>query len=106
MGILQKIAGEYNEEDIFNVDEIGLFWKMMPSRGLSTQYLPGLKKEKTRITLVFCVNATGSDRMPVWIIGKSRTLRALRNTSVSAVGACWRWNQRAWMDTKIMVERL
>ena len=70
MNTLQEIAGEYAEEDIYNMDETGLFWKMMPSRGLSLQSLPGLKKDKTRITLVFCVNATRLDRFPVWIIGK------------------------------------
>ena len=65
MGTLYKIAGEHNEEDIFNMDETGLFWKMMSSQVLSKQSLPGLMKEKARITLFFYVNATRSDRMPV-----------------------------------------
>lgn len=88
IGISQKIAGEYDEENIYNMDETGLFWKMMPSRGLTTQSLPGLKKEKTRLTLLICVNAARSDLTPVWIIEKSKTLRTLRNTSVSVMGAC------------------
>ena len=94
MRALQTIAGEYAEEDIYNMDETGLFWKMMPSRGLSSQSLPGLKKDKTRITLVFCVNATGLDRFPVWIIGKARTPRALRRINISMLGAEWRWNKK------------
>ena len=65
MKALQEVAEGYAEEDIYNMDETGLFWKMMPSRGLSSQSLPGLKKDKTRITLVFCVNATGLDRFPI-----------------------------------------
>jgi hypothetical protein len=31
---LQTVAREYQEEDIYNMDESGLFWRMMPSRGL------------------------------------------------------------------------
>src|SRR5947209_4986674 len=92
---LRAIAGEYPEGDIYNMDETGLFWKMMPSRGLSSQSLPGLKKDKTRITLAFCVNATGSDRFPVWIIGKAKTPRALRGVNISTWGAEWIWNKNA-----------
>jgi hypothetical protein len=65
MKVLQTIAGEFAEGDIYNMDETGLFWKVMPSRGLSSQSLPGIKKEKARITLVLCANASGSDRLPV-----------------------------------------
>jgi hypothetical protein len=65
MKALRTIAGEYLEENIYNMDESGLFWKMMPSRGLATQSQAGLKKDKTRISLVFCVNASRTDRLPV-----------------------------------------
>jgi len=106
MRALQTVAGEFAEEDIYNMDETGLFWKMMPARGLSSQSLPGLKKDKTRITLVFCVNATGSDRLPVWTIGKAKTPRAVRNIDVSTMGSEWRWNKKAWMNTTIMSEWL
>ena len=58
---LQTVAGEYEEEDIYNMDESGLFWRMMPSQGLSSQSQPGLKKDKSRISLVFSTNATGND---------------------------------------------
>jgi len=47
---LRTIAGEFEEQDIYNMDETGLYWKMMPSRGLSSQLQPGLKKDKARIT--------------------------------------------------------
>jgi hypothetical protein len=87
MNTLQEIAGEYAEDDIYNMDQTGLFWKMMSSRGLSSQSLPGLKKIQTQMTLVFCVNATRLDRFPVWIIGKARTPRLLRNINVSTLGA-------------------
>jgi DDE superfamily endonuclease/Tc5 transposase DNA-binding domain len=106
MKALQTVAGEYQEDDIYNMDESSLFWRMMPSQGLSTQSQAGLKKDKSRISLVFCVNATGTDRLPVWFIGKAKTPCALRNVSVPTMGGQWRWNKKAWMNTTVMVEWL
>ncbi|ODQ73980.1 hypothetical protein LIPSTDRAFT_337193 [Lipomyces starkeyi NRRL Y-11557] len=40
MGVIRTLAGEYAEEDIYNMDESGLFWRMtrlkifLPSLGL------------------------------------------------------------------------
>jgi hypothetical protein len=78
----------------------------MPSRGLATQLQPGIKKDKSRVSLVFTVNASGTDRLPVWIIGKYKTPRALRNICVRTMGAEWRWNTKAWMNTVVMSEWL
>ena len=33
---LQNILKEYSPDDIFNIDETGLYWKMEPNRTLST----------------------------------------------------------------------
>ena len=87
MAALRTIAGEYKDEDIYNIDETGLYWKMMPSRGLATQSMSGIKKDRARISLVLCTNASGTDRFPVWIIGKAKTPVALRNISVPTMGA-------------------
>jgi hypothetical protein len=106
MKALQTIAGEFKEDDTYNMDESGLFWKMLPLRGLLSQSRPGLKKSKDRISLCFCTNATGSDRLPLWIIGKHKTPRALKNVSVRTMGGQWRWNSKAWMNTAIMSEWL
>jgi hypothetical protein len=86
MRSLQTIAGEYPQEDIYNMDETGLFWKMLLSRGLLSQPQPGMKKDKARISLALCTNAIGTDRLPIWIIGKAKTPRALKNVSISLIG--------------------
>jgi hypothetical protein len=63
------------------MDETGLFWKMLVSRGLLSQSRPGLKKDKTCVSLALCVIATGTDRLPIWIIGKAKTPRALKTSA-------------------------
>jgi DDE superfamily endonuclease len=86
--------------------ESALFWRMILSRGLLSQPHTGLKKDKSRISLAFCVNATRTDRLPIWFIGKAKTPRALRSVSVSTMGGQWRWNEKAWMDTAVMLDWL
>jgi hypothetical protein len=92
---LQTVAGEYQEEDIYDMDESALFWKMMLSQGLLSQPRAGLKKDKSRISLAFCVNATSTDQLPIWFIGKAKTPCALRGISVSTMGGQWRWSKKA-----------
>lgn len=106
MRAIQTLCGEFLEEQIFNMDETGLFWKQSPSSGLSSERRPGVKKDKNRITLVCCSNYTGSRRMPLWIIGKARQPRALRSVNLTALGIQYRGNKKAWMVTLLMVEWL
>ena len=106
MAEVRMVTVEYSKEDIYNMDETGLFWRMVPSRGLSTVSQPGVKKSKTRVTITHCVNASGSDQMKPWIIGTAKQPRSLRNISVSAMGGEWRWNKKAWMNTTIMKQWL
>lgn len=106
MRSLRTLAGEYAEENIYNMDETGLYWRMVPSRGLTTSVQAGVKKDKSRITVVLCVNSNGTDRFPVWLIGNAKTPRALRGVSVPTMGGEWRWNRKAWMNTEVMKDWL
>ena len=106
MKAIRTISGQYNEDDIYNMDESGLFWRMPPCQSLSSLSRSGIKKDKAWISIICCVNASGIDRLPIWLIGKSCTPRALRNINISAIGAEWRWNNKAWMNQIIMREWL
>lgn len=88
------------------MDETGLYWRRMPNGGLSTDGYAGQKKDKARITIVVATNATGSDRLPLWLIGTAKTPRALRGVNFLAIGCTWRWNKKAWMRSGIMKEWL
>jgi len=45
------------------MDELGLFWKLSLSCGLLIELQLGVKKEKARITINLCSNATRSERI-------------------------------------------
>jgi len=43
---LRSLLAKYNEEDIYNADETGLFFRMEPNQTLSTGAVAGHKKVK------------------------------------------------------------
>ncbi|XP_064083804.1 tigger transposable element-derived protein 1-like [Macrobrachium nipponense] len=71
--------GGYIPEQVFNMDETGLFWKRMPSRTFLYKdevKKPGFKAHKDRVTLLMCRNAAGFMLKP-GLIYKSLNPRAL-----------------------------
>ena len=103
--IRKKVAG-YAKENVYNMDETGLFWRMAPNQGLATKRQPGIKRDKSRISLVMCTNATGTDRLRVWVIGNAKKPRSLRYVNVAGMRITWKWNKKAWMTCPIMAEWL
>ena len=58
---------------VFNCDETGLYWKLMPNKTLVSsreKEAKGFKKPKDRVTLMACANATGSIKFPLVFIHK------------------------------------
>jgi hypothetical protein len=48
---IQAICDQYQPEDIYNMDETGLYWRRMPNGDLSTDGYAGQKRDKARITI-------------------------------------------------------
>jgi hypothetical protein len=67
MNTLRVICNGYNPDDIYNIDETGLFWRYAPNSGISLldDSTSGIKKDKIRISLVLTSNATGFYRITV-----------------------------------------
>lgn len=108
MNSIRQALSTFEPKDIFNCDETGLLWKLIPDRSLSTRQLPGRRKEKTRVSVHFCVNMDGSSRLPPWFIGKAKNPHAFRAASVNIqnLGIYWRANKKAWMTSTLMEEWL
>ena len=73
-----SIPRDYDLQDIWNLDETGLFYRTPPTRSLVTKSRKGGKLAKDRVTLNFMVNALG-DQYLIQIIGRSKKPRALKN---------------------------
>jgi len=60
---IREALQSYPNEDIYNMDETGLYWKATPDQTLASEEIAGGKKEKARITANFCCNVTESDKL-------------------------------------------
>jgi hypothetical protein len=98
---LRCLISTYNPNDVFNVDETGLFFKMQASRFLATKQLEGKKVDKQRLTVVACVNASGSEKLPLWVIGKYAKPRCFKNIDIRSLGCEYRANKKAWMTARL-----
>ncbi|CAG8653215.1 6368_t:CDS:2, partial [Diversispora eburnea] len=55
---LHMILNEYSYDDIYNADETELFFRMEPNQTLSTEAIVGRKKDKSKVSVLFCANAS------------------------------------------------
>lgn len=88
-------------DQIFNADETGLNYKMLPSKtsaAKADREAPGAKKSKERVTVLTCANVSGSFKLPLLVIGKSAKPRALKNYDFRSLPVVYKNQKSAWMD--------
>lgn len=100
---MRRIAARFRKVDRFNVDETAFFTTAPPDSGLSTEKMSGKKKNKFRITAMFGSNEDGSEKLPIFFIGKSKKPRCFKNRTPEALGVQYSSNKKAWM-TKVLFE--
>lgn len=108
MARICQVLSTYAPQDIYNCDETSLYWRKIPGRSLSTRPLPGRKKDKARISVLFCYNSDASERIPIWFIGTARRPKAFVTAGINIenLGCVWRSNKKAWMTREIFKEWL
>ncbi|XP_066259361.1 tigger transposable element-derived protein 4-like [Euwallacea similis] len=100
------IRSNFKDEDIFNGDETGLFFKLTPDRTLKFkgQTCEGGKLSKERITIFVVANLTGSEKRKLLVIGKSKNPRYFKN--IVQLPVTYKSNKRAWMNSEIFINAL
>lgn len=61
---VRKIQSGYDLEDMYNTYESGYLFQMQPDLPLCTEQLEGIKKDKSRVTIVLTCNGKGTDILP------------------------------------------
>ncbi|KAF7235282.1 Tigger transposable element-derived protein 1 [Varanus komodoensis] len=104
--MLKKIIeeGGYVPEQIFNVDETGLFWKKMPERtyiAKEEKNAPGHEAAKDRLTLLLGGNASGDFKLKPLLVYRCPNPTALRRIIKASLPVIWKSNLRAWVTVAI-----
>lgn len=95
---------EYLPQQIFNIDETGLFWKKMPERSYISKEeksIPGYKAGKERVTLLFGGNASGDFKLKPLLVHRSENPRALKNIPKNSLPVFWQSNNKAWVTMDV-----
>ena len=102
---LPELCRGYSRNDIFNMDETGLFFRALPDRTLSIrgEDCHGGKRSKERLTVALCCSWTGEMLKPL-VIGKSENPRCFRNLRKESLPVVWRNNKKAWMNGELFTE--
>lgn len=96
-----------SREQIYNADETGLNYKALPTKtlaSLSEKYAPGFKMQKQRITALVCANASGTNRLPLLLIGKSKKPRCFKGINIKALPVNYYAQKSAWMTQAIFID--
>jgi hypothetical protein len=91
----------YSEEDIYTADETGVFYNIIPNSTFKfkDEKCVGGKMSKNHLTVLMCVNVTGTDQKRHFVIGKSQTPRCFKN--VQKLPVEYAANKNAWMTSDI-----
>lgn len=104
---LKSVCKGYDDKNIFNADETGLFYRVLPDKTLcfKGEKCSGGKISKERLTVLLCCNMLGEFETPL-VIGKAKKPRCFKNIDVRKLGVSWNSNKKAWMTTDIMSDWL
>ncbi|GFT02822.1 jerky protein homolog [Nephila pilipes] len=72
---------ELTRSQVYNADETGLLWRCLPTSTLAggdEKCAEGFKKNKHRLTILLCANASGDHQLTPFVIGKYKKPRALK----------------------------
>ncbi|KAH9149223.1 hypothetical protein LEN26_004327 [Aphanomyces euteiches] len=103
---LMKLTESYQLRVIFNCDESGLPWNAEPNRCLATKPRAGKKLSKKRVSVLFTVNADGSEKLPPLVIGSAARPRCFNGKSPWEHGFTYCSNKKSWMTRSIFEDWL
>ncbi|KRX70529.1 Jerky -like protein-like [Trichinella sp. T6] len=92
-------------ESVTKIEEgrrIGLIWKCLPKTSLvstAEKTASGFKSCKEKVTLLCCAIATGGDRLPLLLVGKSKRPRSM--IGVQKLPVVYDYQTKAWMTGDI-----
>jgi hypothetical protein len=95
----------FTEDEIYNADETGLFYLLLPKgslRVVGSGASHGRKQRKDRLTINLCSNMSGSNKITPLVIGKSKKPRCFKRISKNqTLKVDYDYSKKAWVTTFI-----
>lgn len=92
---------DLSPDQVYNADETGLYYKMVPDRTLATTKdttaTHGFKQRKDRITLLLTTNWAGTHKLKPLCIGKYARPRCLQHVNMTTLPVLYTHSKNAWM---------
>ncbi|XP_062622348.1 tigger transposable element-derived protein 4-like [Saccostrea cucullata] len=78
-----------------------LFFRLLPDKTLEFKCVDchGGKSSKDRLTVLACANMSGSDKLPLLVIGKAKNPRCFKN--VKSLPTSYEANSKAWITSEL-----
>ena len=86
------------------LDDLTLVQSMPPDRGVASKQMLGKKGNKFRITVMFLTNSLGTEKWPIFYIGKWKFPRCFGKKGPNERGFYYRNNKTAWMTRGLFEE--
>ncbi|KAG0442155.1 Tigger transposable element-derived protein 6 [Dictyocoela muelleri] len=96
ISLVKEKVNVYGEKNIYNLDETGIFYKLIPSKSVCKNMRPGYKKFKDRISIMLCANLTGSHKLKPLMIGKYKNPRCFKSFNIENFIE-YQYSNKAWM---------
>ena len=97
----------YDINNMYCTDEIALFWKLLPTTTLAASFeteVNGRKCAKDRVTLLVAANASGTHKLPLTMIRKSKFPMAFRPVGLENLPLIYRSQNKSWMNRTIFTD--
>lgn len=96
-----SIIENYSPNDIFNADERGVFFLLMPDKmlDLKGEKCHGVKFSKERLTVLLCCNVSGTGKLLPLVIIKAKSPQCFKNMRTFLCK--YTLNTQAWVMTSI-----
>ncbi|XP_003739977.1 tigger transposable element-derived protein 4-like, partial [Galendromus occidentalis] len=101
---LPTLLAPFAPRNVFNADETGLFYRLLPNKTICFKGDPcvGGKKSKERLTVMVAANMDGSEKLPLLVIGKSGKPRCFKH--VKTLPTEYTFNRKAWMTSQVLID--
>ena len=103
---LRGLLDGKDPEFLFNCDKTGFLWWATENHGLSTTQIPGKKLDKSWITVLVIINATGTRKIQLLFIRNVKQPQCFKKKTGKQWGFWYFSNKTAWMTGEIFANTM